>query len=81
MQEKTKKSDDKPIVGPPVRALHPIRETEVILGLSRASIYRLMDRGLLDGRRVLGRRLVTRASIDALVASAPSTTGARPVAG
>jgi predicted DNA-binding transcriptional regulator AlpA len=65
----------KPIVAPPVRALHPIRETEVILGLSRASIYRLIARGLLDARRVLGRRMVTRASIDELVASAPKSAG------
>jgi predicted DNA-binding transcriptional regulator AlpA len=60
---------------PPVRALHPIRETEVILGLSRASIYRPIARGLLDVRRVLGRRMVTRASIDELVANAPKIAG------
>jgi predicted DNA-binding transcriptional regulator AlpA len=71
MRRETKNSESQAIVAPPVRALHPINETEVILGLSRASIYRLIGRGLLDARRVLGRRLITRASIDELVANAP----------
>jgi predicted DNA-binding transcriptional regulator AlpA len=71
MRRETKNPEPKPIVAPPVRALHPIDETQIILGLSRASIYRLIDRRLLDARRVLGRRLVTRTSIDALIANAP----------
>jgi excisionase family DNA binding protein len=53
---------------PPVRALYPINEAQIILGLSRATIYRLIDRRSLDSRRVLGRRLITRASIERLCA-------------
>jgi hypothetical protein len=43
-----------------------------VLGFrSRTSIYELAREGLLDMRKVMGKSLVTQASIDRLVADAP----------
>ncbi len=38
-----------------------------LTGLSRSSIYRLMDIGALQSRRILGRRVVLMASVRELV--------------
>jgi excisionase family DNA binding protein len=40
-----------------------IPEAGRILGISRATIYRLIDAGALQRRKILGRALVTVASI------------------
>ncbi len=49
-----------------------ISDTMAVLGFrSRTSIYELAREGLLDMRKVMGKSLVTQASIDRLVADAP----------
>jgi hypothetical protein len=53
------------------RALYPIKETEVILGISHAQIYRLLSAGRLDGRKTGSRSFITGASIEAFLASLP----------
>ncbi len=41
-------------------------------GISRATIYRLIDQGKLEARKVGTRTVVTTASIKALIADAPA---------
>ncbi len=51
---------------------HPISMTIAAAvtysGLSRTTIYRLIGMGRLEAVNVMGRRLVLRASLDALIA-------------
>lgn len=51
------------------RLLCPIPEAAHLLGVGRSSIYALLDAGALASVNIGRRRLVTRASIDALIAS------------
>ena len=53
------------------RALYPIKEAEVILSISHAQIYRLIDAGRLDARKIGSRSFITAASIDSFLASLP----------
>ena len=64
-----RKSDAVTAVKP---ALYPIPDAEKILGLRRRSIYKLIGQGKLDAVRLLGRTLITDASVRALIASAPA---------
>lgn len=50
-----------------IRLSVTISEACEMTGLSRSSIYRLMDIGALQSRRILGRRVVLMASIRELV--------------
>jgi hypothetical protein len=53
------------------RALYPIKEAEVILSTSHAQIYRLINAGKLDARKIGSRSFITAASIEAFLASLP----------
>lgn len=44
-----------------------IREASYISGLSRSKLYRLMAAGVLDNRKIGKRRLIVRASLEALM--------------
>jgi len=55
----------------PARALYSPRETEQILGLSHATLYRLIAAGRIDARKLGGKTLITAESIDQLVAELP----------
>jgi predicted DNA-binding transcriptional regulator AlpA len=56
---------------PPTRALFSPRETEAILGLSHATLYRLIGAGCLDARKLGSKTLITAASVEALIATLP----------
>jgi predicted DNA-binding transcriptional regulator AlpA len=45
-----------------------INRAEGISGLSRATLYRLMDDGKLRSKKVLGRRLIIYKSLEKLLA-------------
>jgi excisionase family DNA binding protein len=53
------------------RALYSPRETEQIIGVSHATIYRLIAAGKLDARKLGGKTLITAGSIERLVADLP----------
>lgn len=55
----------------PARAFYSPRETESILGISHASLYRLIGAGQLDARKLGCKTLITAASIERLVAGLP----------
>jgi hypothetical protein len=57
--------------GIPARALYSPRETESILGISHASLYRLIGAGRLDARKLGNKTLITAASIERLVTELP----------
>jgi excisionase family DNA binding protein len=54
----------------PHRLVHPPREAEILLGLSHASVYRLIRAGRLSAIKMGGRTGITRASIEAVAAGA-----------
>ena len=51
------------------RALYSPRETEAILGVSHATVYRLINDGRLDARKLDGKTCITDESIRQLIAS------------
>jgi helix-turn-helix protein len=53
------------------RALYPIKEAEVILSTSHANIYRLINSGRLDARKIGARSFITAASLEAFLTSLP----------
>ncbi len=55
----------------PSRALYSPRETEAILGVSHATLYRLVNAGRLDARKIDGKTVITDKSIRQLIASLP----------
>ena len=55
----------------PQRALYSPKEVEQILGISHATIYRLLAAQRLDGRKLNGKTCITGESIRALIASLP----------
>lgn len=55
----------------PERALYSPRETEAILGVSHATLYRLIAAGRLDARKLDGKTCITDESIRRLIASLP----------
>lgn len=59
--------------GPPAEYIHPLlyspRETERLLGISHATLYRLIRAGRLDARKIGARTRITRASIERLIAA------------
>lgn len=54
-----------------LRVFYSPRETESILGISHASLYRLIGAGRLDTRKLGGKTLITAASIERLVTDLP----------
>jgi len=65
----------------PERALYSPRETEHILGVSHATLYRLIAAGRLDARKVVGKTVITAASIELFLAELPSAeVHSRPTA-
>jgi predicted site-specific integrase-resolvase len=56
----------------PGRALYSPRETEQILGVSHATLYRLIAAGRLDARKLDTKTLITAESISQLIAGLPT---------
>lgn len=54
------------------RLLFTIAETEALLSLSHASIYRLIRAGRLDARKVGSATRITSGSIERLIAELPT---------
>jgi hypothetical protein len=56
----------------PARARYSPRETEAILGVSHASLYRLLlAAGRLDARKLGSKTLITSESLERLIAELP----------
>jgi excisionase family DNA binding protein len=55
----------------PNRALYSPKETEAILNISHATCYRLISADKLDARKLGGKTLITRESIERLIAELP----------
>jgi hypothetical protein len=55
----------------PARALYPPKETEKILGISHAQLYRLIGSGALDARKLGSRTGITAKSIEQYIATLP----------
>jgi len=55
----------------PARALYSPRETESVLGISHASLYRLIAAGRLDARKLGSKTLITAESVERLIAELP----------
>jgi excisionase family DNA binding protein len=57
--------------GAQVRALYSPKETETLLSVSHAQLYRLIGAGRLDARKIGSRTLITAESIETFLASLP----------
>lgn len=55
----------------PTRALYSPRETERILSISHAQLYRLIGAGRLDARKLTTKTVITAESIERLIAELP----------
>jgi hypothetical protein len=53
------------------RALYSPKEVEQILGISHATVYRLLAACRLDGRKLNGKTVITAESIGQLIADLP----------
>jgi transposase-like protein len=53
------------------RELYSPRETEAILGVSHATLYRLIAAGRLDARKLDGKTVITDGSLRNLITSLP----------
>ena len=53
------------------RELYSPKETEHILSVSHATLYRLINAGKLDARKLNGKTVITAASIGQLIAELP----------
>jgi excisionase family DNA binding protein len=56
---------------PPPRVLYSPKETEGILGVSHATLYRLISAGRLDARKIDNKTCITRESIENFIAGLP----------
>jgi len=63
---------DNPPVAIPSRLLYPPAETERMLGISHATLYRLLRAGRLDAKKIGVKTLITAASIERFIAGLPS---------
>ena len=52
-------------------ALHSPRATEAILGISHATLYRLIANGRLDARKIGNKTVITDESIRQLITGLP----------
>lgn len=59
-----------------IRVLYSPRETEAILGISHATLYRLINNGRLDARKIDNKTVITAASIEAFLAALPRLVAA-----
>jgi predicted DNA-binding transcriptional regulator AlpA len=57
---------------PLARVLFSPRETEAILGVSHATLYRLIAAGRLDARKLESKTVITAESINRLIAELPA---------
>lgn len=55
----------------PLRELYSPKETEHILSISHATLYRLINANRLDARKIDGKTVITAASIQAFLADLP----------
>lgn len=55
----------------PARAVYSPREVEAITGASHASIYRWIGAGRLDARKLGGKTVITRESLEHFLADLP----------
>ena len=55
----------------PARMLYPPKETEAILSVSHAQLYRLIGAGRLDARKIGARTFITAGSIIEFLKSLP----------
>ena len=53
------------------RLLYSPAETEAILGISHATLYRLIRVGRLDAKKIGSKTVITAASIERLIAELP----------
>ena len=56
---------------PPARALYTPRETQYILSISHAGLYRQIGKGALDARKIGRSTYITAASIERFLAGLP----------
>lgn len=63
--------------GMPNRALYTPKETEVLLSVSHAQLYRLISAGRLDARKIGSRTLIPAESIARFLAGLPKAECAR----
>ena len=54
------------------RELYSPREVEQILGISHATLYRLINAGRLDARKIDGKTVITVASLEAFIDALPA---------
>jgi excisionase family DNA binding protein len=59
------------------RLLYSPAEAERLLGISHATLYRLIAAGKLDARKIGSKTTIIRTSIDKLLAELPKARGAR----
>ena len=55
----------------PVRELYSPREVEHVLPISHATLYRLINAGRLDARKIDGKTVITEQSIRQFIAGLP----------
>ena len=60
-----------PAAAVPARVLFSTKETEMLLSVSHAQLYRLIAAGRLDARKIGSRTFVTAESIAEFLASLP----------
>ena len=53
------------------RALYSPKEVQRILGVSHATVYRLLGASQLDGRKLNGKTVITAESVGQLIAALP----------
>jgi predicted DNA-binding transcriptional regulator AlpA len=59
------------------RALFSPREAEQILGVSHATLYRLITAGRLDARKLQSKTVITAASLQQLIDTLPNLRSTR----
>jgi hypothetical protein len=57
--------------GPVLKELYSPRETEHLLSVSHATLYRLIGAGRLDARKIDGKTVITAPSIRQFIADLP----------
>jgi len=62
---------------PPSRIFLSVEEVSESFGISRKSVYRLLDRGLLKFSPALRHKLILKSSVDEFVAATVNNGGAR----
>ena len=55
----------------PTRVLYSPKETEQILSVSHATLYRLIAAGKLDARKLLNKTMITSELIEGFIAALP----------